>query len=285
MNELKFINTQNLKFLHSARGVTAKLGNRKFVLGTLSIGKNSIEFSEDDYVNLSKTVLEFECSVRGYPRHPHKLLELVESDEIINDYAPFYKYVKEDTYNKWISKGKWQLGTVQLYRTIENTKQRDEFEGFSFINLNINNSIVSQVCNAGYNFLIFCGTKSKASEKHRKQFGERELYFPDIKSFAEKIQKQINAKRFFIQKIQYNSLKSYINRNPIVNSKIQVGNNILVPEYFEILYNNLIYTSLFVKPESFQEEEEVRIIFEMAKDHFKPYKFTNHEILKCVIPQ
>lgn len=178
--------------------------------------------------------------------------------------------------------GNWQLGNVHQYRTIENIKQRDEFEGFSFLNLNINNHIISQVCNAGFNYLILCGTKSKNSSNLKEQFGEQELFFPDIKSFAEDVSMEINAIRYFIQKIEYNTLKSYFNPRVYLDPEINVTDNILTQKYFDILYENLIYPSLFVKPEAFKDENEVRIIFEMPKDYNKPYRFKNKSLLKHI---
>lgn len=282
MNELKFIDTPELKFHHNKKGVNARYNKKKFLLGTLLIGHQNTSFTEKEYLDSSKNVLDFECSVRGYPKYGSSLNQLIHSKSIINNFGPFYKYVNKNIFKNKILNGNWQLGNVHQYRTIENIKQRDEFEGFSFLNLNINNHIVSQVCNAGFNYLILCGTQSKNSSNLKEQFGEQELFFPDVKSFAEDVSKEINAIRYFIQKIEYNTLKSYYNPKVYLNPMINVTDNILTPKYFDILYENLIYPSLFVKPEAFKDENEVRIIFEMPKDYNKPYKFKNKSLLKHI---
>lgn len=282
MNELQFIETPELKFHHNKNGVNARYNKKKFILGTHTVSHKNIDFSSDDYLNLSKAVLDFESSVRGFPKYDTTLNKLIDYQNIANDFGPFYKYVNENIFKNKILKGNWQLGNIHQYRTIENKKQRDEFEGFSFLNLNINNHIISQVCNAGFNYLILCGTRSRNSLQHRKQFGERELFFPDIKSFAEEVCKEIKAIRYFIHKVEYNSLKTYINPRVYNNPNINVTERILVPDYFDILYQNLIYPSLFVKPEAFKGEDEVRIVFEMPRDYNKPFKFKNKELLRHI---
>jgi hypothetical protein len=124
-------------------------------------------------------------------------------------------------------------------------------------------------------------TKSNNSTAHKEQFGQMELYFPDTKSFAESICKSINARRYFIQNVEYSTLKSYVSKQPIINPNIKI-NHILTPPYFDILAEHMLYPSLFVKPESFEVENEVRIVFEMEKDHFKPYKFNSELLLEHI---
>lgn len=281
MDELKFNDTEELKFHHTKKGIIARYKKQKFILGTLSISQEKESFSHNELLNLSKDVIEYESSIRDYPKHQIELDILIEQKKIINNYTPFYKYMSKNIFENKILKGKWQLGNINQYRTIENKNQRDEFEGFSFINLNINKHIVSQVCNSGFNYLIFCGTRSNDSNLHKRKFGEKKIYIHDVKSFAEEISKEINAEAFYIQNIEYNTLKSYYNPTPLVSSEIDI-NNILTSEYFDVLQDNLLYTSLFVKPEAFRDENEVRIIFKMAKDYNKPFRFKNKTILKYI---
>lgn len=57
----------------------------------------------------------------------------------------------------------------------------------------------------------------------------------------------------------------------------------LTPDYFDILYDNMFYPALFVKPEPFSSENEVRIVFEMPKDYMKPLSFENKGLLDFMI--
>lgn len=63
---------------------------------------------------------------------------------------------------------------------------------------------------------------------------------------------------------------------------IDIENNILTSQFFDILKEHSLFSSLFVKPESFSPENEIRIIFEMAKDYRKPHQFENKEILNYI---
>ena len=240
-----------MKFLHNSKGVIAKYLNKKFILGPCHINKLGISFTEEQFLTLSEMTIKFECAVRGFPNHKMETKELVLSNEIINDYSPFYKYVSDRIFNQHIRHGKWQLGNIHQYRSIENVKQRDEFEGFSFLNFNVNNHSVSQVCNTGFNYLIFCGTKSSSSVTHQEQFGRREFHFPQVKDFAERVCELISAKRYFVQNVEYNTLKSYSHRNLIQNPLIKLNNYLLTPEYFDLLADLAIYPSLFCKTRGF----------------------------------
>lgn len=246
----------------------------------MTISYEDIDFTDEQYLSIAESVLKFHCSVRNVPLHNIERPTQI-SKKLTNDYSPFYKYVSNEIFDNYLSKGIFQLGTIEQYRTIENKKQRDEFEGYSFLNLNINNHIISSVCSSGFNYLVFCATRKGDSDTLKEQFGEKQLFFPDVKGFAESICKKIQAKRYFIQNIEYNTLKLYINKNKIRNSKIDVK-QILTPEYFDIIKEHIVYPSLFVKPESFKPENEVRIVFEMSKDIKVPLRFEHNELLKFI---
>jgi hypothetical protein len=279
---LKFIDTNNIKFLHNSKGVTAKYSNKKFVLGTPLINELGTDFTDEEFVKLSEIIINFESAVRGFPIHKLETKKLILSNEIVNDYSPFSKYVSDKVFKQYIQNGKWQLGNIHLYRSIENIKQRDEFEGFSFLNFNVNNHSISQVCNTGFNYLIFCGTKSSNSIIHQEKFGSKELHFPDVRAFAERVCELIGAKRYFVQNVEYNTLKAYSHRQLIQNPTIKLNDYLLTPEYFDLLADIAIYPSLFVKPEYFRNENEVRIIFEMKKDFNRPYKFKDKQLLDLI---
>ncbi|WP_424492719.1 hypothetical protein [Salinimicrobium sp. GXAS 041] len=278
-SNLEFIDTKELKFSHTKEGVVAKYQNKKIIISNLTISKKD-NFTDDKLLALAKGTFQLQCAVRGWPVHKVEKSYPV-SPKQANDYTPFSKYVSDEIFEKYIKKGIWQLGTIEQYKTIENKKQRDEFEGISYLNLDINEHLVSVLCTSGYNYLIFCGTNSSGSTNHQTQFGGKELFFPNVRSFAEAVKKSINAKRYFIQKIEYNTFKFYVNKNSIIDSQIDL-NNVLTPRFFEVLKDHLVYPSLFVKPEFFTPENEVRIVFEMPKDYKKPLRFENRQLLDYI---
>jgi len=282
MNEssgLEFNKTHNLKFFHNEQGVVVSYKKKKFILGLYLLG-NKESFEDEDFIKLAKTTLKFHCNVRNLPIHEIEIFKQV-TPNLSNDYTPFYKYVSNEVYDNYIKRGIFQLGTIEQYRNIENCLQRDVFEGHSFLNLKINNQIVSVICNSGFNYYIFCGTKSINSDSHKEKFGEKVLYFPTVKNFAEIVCRQINAKNYYIQNVEYSTLKLYINKDNINDTKIET-NSILSSRFFDIIQKHLIYPSLFVKPELFSDENEVRIIFEMKKDVNKPSRFENKLLLNQI---
>ena len=280
-SDLHFTNTKSLKFFHTKDGVIANYKKRKFILGFRSISNENTDFTDQEYLSFAQIVLRYHCTVRNVPMHSVENIVPISSKRIINDFTPFHKYVPTEIFERYISKGIFQLGTIEQYRKIEDARRRDEFEGYSFLNLNINNHIVSSVCISGFSYLIFSATRSANSLWHREKFGGTELYFTDIQSFAENLCKSVSAKRYFIQNVEYKTLKLYICKKKIHEPKIDVR-NILTPAYFEIIKEHLVYPGLFVKPESFVRENEVRIVFEMPKDQTKPYRFENKALLNYV---
>lgn len=279
---LNIANNSNLKFTNINKEIIATYNNKKIIFGTfLIITKRNVNLTDSDYLNLAKYNLREYCSKNKLPLKSTRNITPIYPRNIKNDYSAFYKYIKTDIFENFIINGSWQLGTIEQYRTIENNRLRDEFEGFSFLNLTINNHIVSTSLISGFNYLIFCGTRSKNSAYHKENFGKKILYFPNIKSFAEIICKVINAKRYYIQNVEYNTLKMYISNQKIYNQCLEL-NNIYTPPFFDILNEHLFYPSLFVKPESFKQENEVRIVFELDSDCFEPYKFEDKSLLNYI---
>jgi hypothetical protein len=283
LRKMAFVDTSELKFFESKEGLIVIYKGKKIILGPTSISEVDANFSKKNFTDYAKIVKDLYCALNDKPIHTSNINEPV-CPKLENDFTPFVKYVEESTFQNYIKNGYWQLGTIEQYRTIENITQRDEFEGYSFVNFRINNSTISSVVNTGFNYLIFCATKNQDSTALKEQFGSKQLYFPNVRSFADRIAKTINAKRYQVQNVEYNSLKLYINNNAINNSKIPTNSaeHILTPELFKVIQHHATYPSLFVKPEVFQQENEVRIIFEMPKDQYKPYRFKSKELLSYI---
>lgn len=189
MSKLQFNNKENLKFYHDKNGVIAVYKKKTFMLGFQSIAHKDKQFSKSELLSLAHSVLSFECVMRGLPVHSRESESLIMAFDLINDFTPFYKYVSNDIFNNYIKKGKWQLGCISQYRTIENKKQRDEFEGFSFLHFNLNNQQFSSVCNAGFNYLIFCGTKSENSLQHKKTVRRKAIVFSEREKLCREYKK------------------------------------------------------------------------------------------------
>lgn len=279
MRHLNIANSTNLKFEKNDTGSYVLYNNKKIIFGTfLMILKRDKHFTDYQLLRLAKDNLRAYCTSKKLSSPSIRNFKVVSAKEIINDYTPFYKYVQPDIFEKYIKNGNWQLGTIEQYRTIENSKQRDEFEGFCFLHLNINNHIVGTNLITGFNYLILCGTKEDNSSFHKTNFGEKVLYFADVKTFAERVCKIVKAKKYYIHNVEYNTLKSYVSNDKIYNKYLELE-NLLAPPFFDIISQHILYPSLFVKPENFKQENEVRIVFELDNDCFEPYKFEDKSLL------
>lgn len=281
MSNLTFTETTNLKFRYNKDGVNAFLNKKKTVLNFSSVLKEGANLTFEQQNSYIKSILQLQSSVRGLPLHSFEEYSPVVIPEETNDFTPFFKYTKPEIYNKYIKKGNWQLGCIQQYKTIENLKARDEFEGQTFIDININGHQVTSFVCCGFNYLILCGTSERSESLHQKNFGFKELYFPNVRSVAESISRSIGAKRFFVQKVSYNSSKWFTLDSEINNNKIDL-NDIVSEPYIELINKVCLYPSLFVKPLPFEPEKEVRIVFEMPKDQKLPRQFFNKEILDYI---
>jgi len=281
-NRHHMANNSNLTFTQTGKELYATYQNRKINFSNIiMIGKRNTLLSDYQHLMLAKDNLRSYCENKKIPYKSPKNLTLIYSKDFKNEYSEFYKYIKPETFENFISKGHWQLGTIEYYRTIEDKKIRDEFEGFSFLNININNHMVAITFITGYNYLILCGTKSSDSKYHKENFGEKIICIPDIKSFAEIICKKVHAKRYFVQSVEYNSSKYYIVKNKIHDPYIDLR-NLFTPPFFDKIFEHTFYPSLFVKPDYFKQENEVRIVFELDRDCFEPYKFEDKSLINFI---
>jgi hypothetical protein len=275
-------NNSLLQFTNLEHELFATYKNRKIIFGNIiMIGKKNASLTDYQHIRLAKDNLKSYCSTKKIPYKSGKKIIPIYSKSIVNNYTPFYKYVQTEVFDEFILKGKWQLGTIEQYRTIENIKQRDVFEGFSFLNLNINHHFIGITFISGFNYLILCGTRSANSDYHKTNFGEKILHFKNVRSFADSIMQTIKAKQYFIQDIEYNSTKYCIAKDKIHDERIDLR-NLFTPPFFDKIFENITYPSIFVKPEEFQQENEVRIVFEMEKDYFDPYQFENKNLLNMI---
>lgn len=281
MNNLTFTETKDLKFKHDGTGVHAFLKGKKTIFNFSMSLPPEQPLSDDKQREFLKEILAAQSIIKRLPAHDLANFNVLPNKIVDNDFTPFYKYTSEYIYKNKLLKGSWQLGCIEQYRTIENIKQRDEFEGQCFVNMNVNGYGLTSLACTGFNYLIFCGTRKKASDLHRESFGTKELYFPNVRSFADAVKKSIGAKKYYVQNVEYSSSK-WINVDDAIEDELVNVNDMLCSRYIELVNKYSLYPSLFVKPEPFAGEEEVRIVFEMDKDYYKPLRFENRGLLSYV---
>ncbi|MFN6342924.1 MAG: hypothetical protein ACK4Y6_11050 [Bacteroidota bacterium] len=278
------MNTKRLRFKHNTKGVLAYLDNKRFIFSGLTVLKEGVSLNEQEFESYLSIWNTFNSEVRGKPFHPTHNYKIIEYN--IDEVKPYtgkaFKYIQYENYEKFITKGKWLLGNIEHYATIENESLRDEYEGFTHMNLFINNHQTSFLVQTNFNYLIFCCSHAENSNQLKQQFGECIFEITDINAFAKRIVKTISAKRYYIRKVVYSSPKVYSYPENIINPDIKIGSDILNESFIDLARQHSLYPTLFIKPESFKHESEIRIVFEMQKDYFKPFTFENLKLLNYI---
>jgi len=240
-------------------GVEVIRDNRKLIVKGTAV---TLPLDDKEVHTFFAASNKFISTVNQIPSHTSEFREtMIMSNKQFD--GPFVKYVKKDVYEKYIKKGNFQLGTIQYYQKVENPKIRDEYEGFSNLLIPVNQYNLCYTTFSGFEYLIFCGTLTSNSVAHKDQFGEVQITIPNINSFANAIQKSIGAKSYVIGRVSYDNLKLF-KANSIMADNLDID-NLFTHELLDYVDKFTLAPSLFVKPEAFNHEQEVRIVFEMNK--------------------
>jgi len=191
--------------------------NKSLIVHGLVITKETNEFNVESF---QSSFLTFHQSIKGEkPITGTDRILLTRQDFNTPEIHDMYKYVSTAVLKSRILKGWFRFGTIDYYKSAENERIRDEFEGFTGLDIQTGKRHVITSATSGFNYHIYCGTDFKKSNKSnmKKQFGESLIRIKDVKSFAEAIKKAVGAKAFQIQKIMYSTLKLYQLRDDAID--------------------------------------------------------------------
>lgn len=262
-----------------SQGISCVVDNLEVILKMSAVLDENKPFSVEDTIGYLESTTKLQSLISDSPHH--EITSLTESSDFSdrNNWT-FSKYVSTDIYNRYISKGQFQFGTIRYYQETEISKIRDEYEGYSNLQFGINNQQVLYSCFTGYNYLIFCGTRKTNSAQHQDQFGDKQIIIPNINSFAKSCHRALNSKSYTIGEVQYSNSKYY--RASDLNLDHFDIDNPFSEEIINHIRKEAVFPSLFVKPEVFKNEEEIRIVFEMPKDQKRPLKISNRGLLDFI---
>lgn len=270
----KWLKLQGTKFSRDKISILIK---------ALAYTKEGAHFDNTSQESFSKTITTFIDSIGNINVKPDK----PEQNLVINapqDNTFFYKFISKHTYQNFISKGRFQFGTIDYYHKTENEKIKDDKEGYTTLFINSKTRQFSFSIISGYNYAIFCGTKNKpndlSNDLMRERFGDYVLKIKNINSFASAVKKAIRSKMFYLDEVKYAETKfSQFSAELDTN---EVGPELLSERAFDLLYSCSIYPSLFVKPKWFSDEQELRYLFELPYDLKKPIQITNKGLLDYI---
>ncbi len=246
------------------QGFKYDLDSKSLLVQIIAMTKENHIFSEDQLKSLVQATSKYLEQVGNIPLTKKFHGNISGSSDKNNYTGPFYKFISKKTYEKYISKGKFQLGSLEYYRKIENSSSRDEKEGFSNLIIKSGNRQIFSSVLSGFDKLILCGTNDITQKNMmRKKFGDYLMIIPNYNTFAEKVKEIIDAERWEIKTVEYNDYKSGAIEKEIHNYTGVSPD--LSEEFFKILIDASENPSVFIKPNRFQLEKELRLSFTMTK--------------------
>lgn len=255
------------------------LNNRSLIIQMITITKKNIKLTNSQIEVFIKATSKYLNAIQN----TDNLIELFGSMDFVNpDQSiypkPFYKFIHKETYTNFISKGKFQLGTLQYYREIERQESRDYKEGFSNLIINSGDRQILTSVISGFDKYILCGTyNSENVEYMSAKYGGNIMIIKNIKSFAEKVKTAIGAQSWHVNEISYSDYKAY-SVDTIISDLNGVSPD-LSDELFNILYEISEKPSVYAKPTRFKDEKELRLSFTMPHDVKTRLNFDNIGLL------
>jgi hypothetical protein len=252
---------------------------RSVILGSLSFGRILTPEQNTAFVDATSRYL---AAVNNQPHNPiEHNLEIAPNALRLATSEPFYKYVTDEVWNRFIRNGCFQLGSAQYYKAHENQNIRDELEGSSIFHIvdgidQLNCALVS-----GLNCALFCGTGEPDLDGGRNMnfsFGAK-LIRIELAPFVNAIAKRIGAIRTSICDILYTDNKSCLVHSSSIHRFAAItghGNltNMMLRRinktFFDEFYATAFTPSLLAKPYSYRHERERRIVFELPTDLRRP---------------
>jgi hypothetical protein len=272
-----------MTFNHNNEGITINYKNKNIILNDLAVAEGLL--TDDELLKYSEIILKFDQrlgKISTVELKPSDLkIGVTKELKDIHNPLPFYKYISKKDYETFYSKGHFQLGTSKYYRDIERKESKDGFEGYNISVLQVNNSHIPITLFRCNNYLILCGSSVKSAEYMYDKFGEVEMEIQDSELFAKNIAKSIGALNYTIANVEYNNAK--IAKSKHINiEQFSPQDFIHKEEIIELILSTSLYPSLYVKPKMFQQENELRIVFEMPNDYPTCYNFQDETLLNHI---
>jgi len=273
---------QPTRYMDFREGFKYTKENVSIVIGLKSSINENHQLDEEHLAHFVEGFIQFHRGLQGkgsYSASFQEVLTPMSFSEL--ETISFYKYTPTETLNNFIRKGKFQFGSIEYYRKIENAASQDDFEGFSMLVIStLKNQVITSVL-SGFNYYILSGTTS-ISNSHPTKFGRSIYKIENLHNFARSVQKAIGARRYYFNKISYSDLKLFSVNSSIENAE-WIKNADLSEEMFDFMYQNSFMPSLFCKPNRFQDEDEIRLVFEMPADCKKFLRITNLGLLDNLV--
>jgi len=263
-----------MKFINSILGFEYILNKNSIILQHFNMTKENLSYTDMQLAHLCVMSKTDSKDLLG----EFKKMEYVDRSAQRYEGA-FYKFIDKKTYSDFISKGKFQLGSLKYYREIERHNSKDSNEGYSNLIIDSGNRQLFYSVIAGFDQYILCGTYNLENQGLMgEKFGGYIMKIKNINSFADKVKLAIGADSWQIDQINYTNFKAYRKEIEIMDIE-SLQNSIMNNELFHILKDMSEIPSIFSKPTNFSDEKELRLSFKMKKNVQKKLNFHSQGLL------
>lgn len=256
---------------------------RSIVLAATSISKPGVFLADEDLFKFGRRIQDYFDGTGGFGEHayePHRVF--ADGDFRTFDEKYVYKFMSEDTYEKYLRKGSILLSSLRRFREFEEQGDPagDRFEGRSFCAYAVGGRELLAATLSGFDTFIFSSTRDlREAEEMSRKFGSVILRI-NLIPFARELSRQIGQVHAEIRLVRYSDLKLHRSSLPIRSVAGFPPN--LTAALARALRHRGRLPALFGKPRRFASEREVRISFQMPKDVADRRSVTADRLLKYV---
>jgi hypothetical protein len=177
-----------------------------------------------------------------------------------------YKFVTEETFDRYISKGSFLLSSLNRFRQLEKQGDPagDRFEGAAFCSYSVGGRQLTVSTISGFDTNIYSLARDlKQSDVMRNRFGSVVLRIR-LRPFVDELARSLGAKKADVRLVQYADLKVHRGRLRVEDVKGFPPD--LTAGLARALRSQGRLPSIFAKPCRFEDEREVRIAVKMPVD-------------------
>ncbi|TCI00406.1 hypothetical protein EJV46_07175 [Roseococcus sp. SYP-B2431] len=241
-------------------------GGGSIIIAATSITKPDIKLTDEQLFAFAKAMQGYFDDIKGLPASVYTNMQIYEDGDFLRyDDEYTYKFVTEETYSKYVSKGSFLLGSLERYRQFElqGDPAGDRFEGSSYCAYSVANRELTAATLSGFDNYIFSSARDIENKNEMlKKFGPIILRIK-IRPFAELLSQELGYS-YEIRLVQYADLK--VHRSSLPLSKVTGFPKHLTRNLARALRTRGRLPAIFGKPYRFVGEREVRIAFPTGKD-------------------
>lgn len=229
-------------------------------IGMNCITKPRVEFTDTQLFNLASVNERLQDGLDGRPALEHQFTRVLRS----NDFRPYrsrygYKFVTEETYDRFITEGYFRLSSLGRFRDLElqGDIAGDRFEGTAYCCFSVRDRNLVFSLISGFDSHIFSLTRDlRNANEMRERFGPVVLQVK-LAPFARRLSELVGQDNVETRLVRYADLKIY--RGAMTYGDAESAAYRYSSRLAKAVRRGAAMPSIFAKPSRFELEREVRI--------------------------